>query len=85
MSFLSSFNILVDMVLGPTDLFELNEDIVFCICSLFGRRKYGVLRSAFQEIREMFVWSIYINLVFSAIDVSIVDFKQVNADWKIPK
>ena len=55
MSFLSSFNILVDMLLGPTDLFEVNEDIVFCICSLFGRRKYGVLRSAFQEIREMFV------------------------------
>ena len=33
-SFLSNFNIFIDMLLGPTDLFEPNEDVMFCISDL---------------------------------------------------
>ena len=33
-SFLSSFNILVGMLFGPTDLFEFREAIIFCISHL---------------------------------------------------
>ena len=35
-SFLSSFNILVGMLFGPTDLFEFRKDITFCISYLLG-------------------------------------------------
>ena len=39
-SFLSSFNILVGMLFGSTDLFEFREDIIFCTSySLVGLRK----------------------------------------------
>ena len=31
MSFLSNFNILIGILLGPTDLFESNEDMIFSI------------------------------------------------------
>ena len=34
MSFLSSFNILVGILLGPTDLLESNEDMIFSISVL---------------------------------------------------
>ena len=34
MSFLSNFNILVGILLGPTDLLESNEDMVFSISVL---------------------------------------------------
>ena len=34
MSFLSNFNILVGMLLGPTDLLESNEDMTFSISVL---------------------------------------------------
>ena len=36
-SFLGSFNILVGMLFGPTDLFEFREDIIFCISYLLVR------------------------------------------------
>ena len=40
------------MVLGPTDLFESNENIMFCISDLLlGLKKKGVLMSVFSEIR----------------------------------
>ena len=39
-SFFSNFNIFVGMLLGPADLFESIEDIIFCISDLFvGLRK----------------------------------------------
>ena len=39
-SFLSSFNILVSMLFGPTDLIEFREHIIFCIWYLLvGIRK----------------------------------------------
>ena len=34
MSFLSNFNILVGILLGPTDLLESNEDITFSVSVL---------------------------------------------------
>ena len=34
MSFLSNFNILVGILLGPTDLLESNEDMIFSISVL---------------------------------------------------
>ena len=42
MSFLSNFNILVGILLGPTDLLESNEDMTFSISVLsvvFTKRK----------------------------------------------
>ena len=33
-SFLSNFNIFIEMLLGPSDLFESSEDIMFCISDL---------------------------------------------------
>ena len=34
MSFLSNFNILIGILLGPTDLLESNEDMIFSISDL---------------------------------------------------
>ena len=42
-SFLSSSNILIGMLFGPTDSFEFREDITFCISYLLvGLRKKEV-------------------------------------------
>ena len=39
-SFFSNYNFFIGMLLGPTDLFESSEDIMFCISDLFvGLRK----------------------------------------------
>ena len=39
-SFLSSFNIFLGMLFGQTDLFQISEDIIFCISYLLvGLRK----------------------------------------------
>ena len=39
MSFLSNFNTLVGILLGPTDLLEANEDIIFSISVLLAGLK----------------------------------------------
>ena len=45
MSFLSNFNILVGILLGPTDLLESNEGIIFSISVLSVGLKKGSIRS----------------------------------------
>ena len=45
MSFLSNFNILVGILLGPTDLLESTEDFCF-VC---GTYKKGNTRSSFKK------------------------------------
>ena len=48
MSFLSNFNILVGIVLGPTDLLESNENMTFSISVLF----MGLTK---EEILDLFL------------------------------
>ena len=55
LSFVSSFNILIGILLGPTDLFEFRENIIFCISSLLVGLKKAVLIFIFYEIRKIFV------------------------------
>ena len=66
-SFLSSFNILVGMLFGPTDLFEFREGIIFCILYLLvGLRKKELWFLSFTK-SEKCVWVID-TYAFSAID-----------------
>ena len=56
MSFLSNFNILIGILLGPTDLLESNEDMIFSISDLsVGLIKKENIRSIFKKIRKMFL------------------------------
>ena len=48
MSFLSNFNILVGILLGPTDLLESNEDMIFSISDL----SVGLIK---KEILDLFL------------------------------
>ena len=48
MPFLSNFNILVGILLGPTDLLESNEDMTFSISAL-------PVRLTKKEILELFL------------------------------
>ena len=54
MSFLSNFNILVGILLGPTDLLESNEDMIFSISDLsVGLIKKENIRSILKKVRKM--------------------------------
>ena len=48
MSFLSNFNILIGILLGPTDLLESNEDMIFSISDL----SVGLIK---KEILDLFL------------------------------
>ena len=48
MSFLSNFNILVGILLGPTDLLESNEDMIFSISVL----SVGLIK---KEVLDLFL------------------------------
>ena len=55
MPFLSNFNMLVGILLGPADLLESNEDMKFSISVLpLGLRKKEMLGLFFKKIFE--VW-----------------------------
>ena len=60
MSFLSNFDILVGILLGPTDLWESNEDMTFSISFL----SVG-LRSVFKKIWNMVMWKWKMKLCFT--------------------
>ena len=54
MSFLSNFNILVGILLGPTDLLESNEGMIFSISDLsVGLIKKENIRSILKKVRKM--------------------------------
>ena len=56
MSFLSNFNMLVGILLGPADLLESNEDMKFSISVLpLGLRKKETLGLFFKKILEIFM------------------------------
>ena len=66
MSFLSNVNILVGILLGPTDFLEFNKDMTFSISVLsVGLTKKGNIRSIFKKIWEMFMWEGNIKLRFT--------------------
>ena len=48
MSFLSNFNILIGILLGPTDLLESNEDMIFSISVL----SVGLIK---KEVLDLFL------------------------------
>ena len=53
---LSNFNILVGILLGPTDLLESNEDMTSSISVLsVGLKKKGNIKSISNKIRKMFM------------------------------
>ena len=57
MSFLSNFNILVGILLGPTDLLESNEDMTFSISVLsVGLTKKEILDLFLRKSEKMFMW-----------------------------
>ena len=68
-SFLSSFNILVGILFGLTDLFEFREDIICCISHLLVglRKKEFWLLSSRKSEKCLCEWLI-LTFVFSAID-----------------
>ena len=56
------------MVLGPTDLFESNENIMFCSSNLLvGLKKKGVLMSVFSESEKYLCEGFIFSFVFSSI------------------
>ena len=63
--FLSNFNIFIGMLLGPTDLFESSEGILFCVSDLLvGLRKKEFWCRLLKEIKEMVVRVIDISFCF---------------------
>ena len=58
MSFLSNFNILIQILLGPTNLLESNEDmlIYIYICFASVTCEKGDIRSIFKKFRKMSLW-----------------------------
>ena len=62
MSFLSNFDILVGILLGPTDLLESNEDMIFSISVL----SVGLIKKEVLDLflRKMLMWKWNIKLCF---------------------
>ena len=54
MSFLSNFNILIGILLGPTDFLESNEDMIFSISDLSVGLNRNI-RSILKKVRKMFM------------------------------
>ena len=55
MSFLSTFNTLVGILLSPANLLESNKDMIFSISVVSVRLGNGNIRSIFKKIRKMFL------------------------------
>ena len=55
MSFLSNFNILIGILLGPTDLLESNEDMIFSNSVLSVGLVKKEVSSIFEKIRKKFM------------------------------
>ena len=69
MSFLSNFNILVGILLGPTDLLESNEDMVFSISVLsVGLIKKGSIRYIFKNPEKCLCEDEILSFVLPAVE-----------------
>ena len=67
MSFLSDFNILVGILLDPTDFLESNEDMTFSASALsVGLTKKEILDLFFKKIWKMFMWEWNSKLCFTS-------------------
>ena len=60
MSFLSNFNILVGILLGPTDLLESNEDMVFSISVL----PVGLIKKEVLDIFLRIQKNVYVKMKY---------------------
>ena len=60
MSFLSNFNILVGILLGPTDLLESNEDMVFSISVL----SVGLIKKEVLDIFLRIQKNVYVKMKY---------------------
>ena len=60
MSFLSNFNILVRILLGPTDLLESNEDMVFSISVL----SVGLIKKEVLDIYLRIQKNVYVKMKY---------------------
>ena len=60
MSFLSNFNILVGILLGPTDLLESNEDMVFSISVL----SVGLIKKEALDIFLRIQKNVYVKMKY---------------------
>ena len=60
MSFLSNFNILVGILLGPTDLLESNEDMVFSISVL----SVGLIKKEALDIYLRIQKNVYVKMKY---------------------
>ena len=60
MSFLSNFNILVGILLGPTDLLESNEDMVFSISVL----SVGIIKKEVLDIFLRIQKNVYVKMKY---------------------
>ena len=69
MSFLTNFNILVGILLGPTDLLESNEDMIFSISVLsVGPTKKEILDSFLRKSEKCLCENKILSFVLLAID-----------------
>ena len=69
MSFLSNFNILVGMLLGPIDLFESNEDMTFYISVLsMGLAKKEILHLFLKKSEKCLCESEILSFVLVVIE-----------------
>ena len=68
MSFLSNFNILIGILLGPTDLLESNEDMIFSNSVLSVGLVKKEVSSIFEKIRKKFMWKWNIKLFLPLIE-----------------
>ena len=60
MSFLSNFNILVGILLGPTDLLESNEDMIFSISVL----SVGLIKKEVLDIFLRIQKNVYVKMKY---------------------
>ena len=60
MSFLSNFNILVGILLGPTDLLESNENMVFSISVL----SVGLIKKEVLDIFLRIQKNVYVKMKY---------------------
>ena len=60
MSFLSNFNILVGILLGPTDLLESDEDMVFSISVL----SVGLIKKEVLDIFLRIQKNVYVKMKY---------------------
>ena len=68
MSFLSNFNILIGILLGPTDVLDYNEDMIFSIADLSGLIKKEILDLFLRKSEKCLSGNEILSFVLPAIE-----------------